>query len=260
MYRDIRSLPLTGPAVRALTVVLFLGLGVVQATFGSDYEQLDELLLQNVQDGFVNYDGLRADPRFKEVVQRFASVSPADIQSENERLAFYINTYNILSIQSILDGYSPANFFGRVRFFKLNKFPVLNEKINLYDLEHEHIIPMDDPRIHFAIVCASLSCPRLSNRAYTPDEVDYQLHDAARQFVNDPTRNRFDAARGIAFLSMIFKWYRPDFEAAGGTLQRYLARFVDDPLAEEALRKDELEIRYEEYDWSLNGHLSTEDQ
>jgi len=76
------------------------------------------------------------------------------------------------------------------------------------------------------------------------------------RFINDPTRNRFDLSRRIAFLSMIFKWYAEDFERAGGTLQQYLARFVTDAEVQDALRLDQFELRYVEYDWHLNGLFS----
>lgn len=220
-----------------------------------DFDVLDELLLQNVRNGFVDYDGLAADKRFPELVEQFGGASPAILDTADGGLAFYMNAYNVLAIQGILTGSSPDSWWGRRKFFRGRKFELLGETTTLETLEHERIATFGDPRIHFAIVCASLSCPRLSSRAYRPELINVQLHDAARRFINDASRNRFDAERRIAFVSMIFDWYAADFEKAGGSVQRYIARFVDDAEVQEALRADKFELRYEEYDWNLNGHF-----
>jgi len=224
-----------------------------------DYTGFDEILMQNVRNGFVDYDGFRADPRFPEFLGQLAGASPADLATPAEKLALYINAYNALAIQGILDGYSPSSWWGRRRFFRRAVFEMLGETITLQELEHERIIPIGDPRIHFAIVCASLSCPRLSSRAYTPGRINFQLHDAARRFINDPTRNQFDMEHGIAFLSRIFQWYEDDFVRAGGSVQQYLSRFVDDAKVADALRAERFEIRYNDYDWSLNGYISNDE-
>ena len=205
---------------------------------------------------FVDYDGLAADERFGVFVEQIGAGSPALVDGSDDGLAFYINSYNALAIQGILNGQSPDSRWGRHKFFKRQKFKVLGEEISLETLEHERIAALGDPRIHFAIVCASLSCPRLSSHAYQPEQINVQLHDAAHRFINDPTRNHFDLDRRIAFISMIFDWYADDFEQAGGSVQRYLARFIDDAEVQEALRADEFELRYIEYDWNLNGYFS----
>lgn len=221
-----------------------------------DFATFDELLLQNVHNGFVEYDGFATDDRFAAFVEQLGTSSPATIEGPDGGLAFYVNAYNALAIQGILNGQSPSSWWGRSKFFKRQKFRMLGEEITLEALEHERIAALGDPRIHFAIVCASLSCPRLSSRAYQSDLINVQLHDAANRFINDPTRNRFDLDRRIAFLSKIFDWYADDFSQAGGSVQRYLARFVDNAEIQEALRADEFELRYIEYDWNLNGHYS----
>jgi hypothetical protein len=219
-----------------------------------DFDSLDQLLLQNVRNGFVDYDGLAADTRFPQLVEQFGTASAAITDTPDDGLSFYVNAYNVLAIQGILEGSSPDSWWGRRKFFRGRDFQLLGGPITLETLEHERIAAFGDPRIHFALVCASLSCPRLASHAYRPELVNTQLHDAARRFINDPSRNRFDVERRIAFVSMIFDWYAADFEKAGGSVQRYIARFVDDAEAQEALRADEFELRYEEYDWNLNGH------
>lgn len=224
-----------------------------------DFELYDEILLQNVRNGFVDYDQLAADARFDSFVEQLGSTDIAPPATDDERLALYINAYNAFTIKGIVNGLSPESWWSRRTFFKRQKYLLGGEEISLEALEKDRIIPIGDPRIHFAIVCASLSCPRLSANAYQSATIDVQLHDAAKHFINDATRNRFDLERRIAFLSKIFEWYADDFEVAGGSIQRYLARFVDDAQVQDALRRDEFELRYLEYDWNLNGRFSGKD-
>ena len=216
-------------------------------------DDFDAVLLRNVRNGFVDYDGIKADPAFGRFVAGLASASTADLDERNTRLALLINAYNAFAIRGILDGYSPASMLGRYTFFKRREYGLLGEKTTLEDLEHGEILPLGEPRIHFAIVCASISCPRLANQAYAPAELEAQLESAARTFVNDGTRNRYDVQRQVAFLSSIFDWYQADFIKAAGSTQKYLARYVSDPAARELLARDGFKVRFVDYDWDLNG-------
>ncbi|MBL8200298.1 MAG: DUF547 domain-containing protein [Chromatiales bacterium] len=218
-----------------------------------DTEDLDAVLMRNVQNGFVDYDGIRADPAFGRYLTGLATTAEGDLDSPDVRLAFLINAYNALAIRGILDGYSPSSWFGRRTYFKGRGYDLLGGKTTLDRLEHGRIVPLGEPRVHFAIVCASLSCPRLASRAYDPATLDAQLEAAARSFANDPTRNRYDLKRRIAFLSSIFDWYQADFVRAAGSAQKYLARYVSDPAAARLLAQDGFDVRFVDYDWDLNG-------
>jgi hypothetical protein len=100
-------------------------------------------------------------------------------------------------------------------------------------------------------VCASRRCPVLRDEAYRGRDLDAQLDDAARSFLRDPARNRYDPASRTLSLSSIFKWFRGDFEAAAGTLPAFVARYAGEPTAE-ALRRGGVRVEFLEYDWSLN--------
>jgi hypothetical protein len=218
-----------------------------------DPDDLDAVLLRNVRNGFVDYDGIRADPAFDRYLAGLASATESDLDTPEVRLAFLINAYNALAIRGILDGYSPSSWFGRNNYFKRREYGLLGGQTTLEELEHDRILPLGDPRAHFAIVCASLSCPRLASGAYDPDQLDAQLESAARAFANDPTRNRFDVQRRMAFLSSIFDWYEADFVRAAGSVQKFLARYVSDPAVAGLLAQDGFEVRFVDYDWDLNG-------
>jgi hypothetical protein len=237
-----------------LVATLALAAGLARADT-PDYRQWDGVLVRNVRNGFVDYDGIRADPAFARFVAQLGTTTLAELPDRSARLAFYINAYNALAIQGVLNGDSPASLLGRRTFFRGRRYRVLGEDLTLDDLEKARLAALGEPRVHFAIACASLSCPRLASRAYWPATVEVQLDAAARAFVNDPTRNRYDAARGLAFLSSLFDWYADDFAGAGGSVQGYLAGYVRDPALAARLAAGQLDATYVPYDWNLNGTL-----
>ena len=217
---------------------------------GIDPAPFDALLSANVAHGRVDYSGFQDSPAFKAHVAGLAR--PAKLDGRDASLAYHINAYNAFAIQGILDGLSPASVLGRLRYFKLQDWALDGRRISLEDLEQRVLRPLREPRIHFAIVCASRSCPVLRPEAYTAAKLEAQLDDQARTFVNDPSRNRFDEGTKTAHLSEIFKWFDEDFRGAG-SVQRYLARFVADPDVARDLANDAYTIAWIDYDWALNG-------
>jgi hypothetical protein len=234
----------------ALGLVCLAAVGVAVAQ-PADHAAFDALLRANVKNGVVNYPGFQDNPAFRKYVEDLAK--PAKLGSKEESLAYYINAYNALAIAGILEGLSPSSLLGRARYFKVKEWPLNGQSITLYDLEHKVIRPLSEPRIHFAIICASKSCPFLRNEAFTAARLDAQLDEQARQFVNDPFRNRFDKATKTANLSEIFKWFDEDFRGPAGSPQKYIARYVADPEAAKLLAADGFKVEFIDYDWSLNG-------
>lgn len=250
--RDIPGLGRGASIVAAGLLSVFLVLASCAARADLDIAGWDALLAEAVDDGYVDYSRWADNPRFDVLVRQIATSDTAGM-TRDEKLVFYINAYNILAARGILDGRSPASLFGRYLYFKRDKYQVAGRRISLHDLEHELIRPLQEPRIHFAIVCASASCPILQSEAYTLEQLDSQLDAAARGFINDTARNVFDVERGMARLSSIFKWFEEDFVAASGTLQAYLAVYVESEKAASMLQRGEFEVDYLPYDWSLNG-------
>jgi hypothetical protein len=218
-----------------------------------DYGEWDRLLRETVRDGKVDYATISRDGRladFVDVVRRSRFTKET---TRDQRLAFLINGYNALVISAVLGGGSPATLGGRYAFFTRKRYGIAGESITLLDLERERIMKYDEPRIHFALVCASASCPKLRSGAYRPERLDAQLEEDARGFVNDSVRNRFDPASRTASVSKIFKWYEGDFTAAHGTLEAYLSRYVADREMARSLATGGWKLRFLSYDWSLNG-------
>ncbi len=219
-----------------------------------EHRALDAVLRDHVHEGIVAYPAIARDERFADYLDELNRVDPNGLPTNAHRLAFWINAYNAFAIDGILAGYSPRTLLGQYRYFIAHRHAVGGRTINLYDLEQKLLIPdFREPRIHFAIVCASRSCPRLISEAYDPARLEEQLDAGARAFVNDPFRNRFDRQRKVARLSKIFEWFEEDFSAEAGSLLAYVSRYVtDDDLARE-LADGRFRVEFLDYDWSLNG-------
>jgi hypothetical protein len=217
-----------------------------------DLATWDALLKEAVIDGNVDYTQWQHNPSFDALVGQIGTVDTSAM-TRQQKLVFYINAYNILAARGILDGSSPSTLLGRHVYFKRDKYLVAGNRITLHELEHELIRALEEPRIHFAIVCASKSCPILQSEAYTLQRLDQQLTVAAMGFINSAQHNQFNPANRRAQLSSIFKWFEEDFVAVSGSLQAYLASMVDDKDVADLLEQDAFKISYRRYDWRLNG-------
>lgn len=246
-----------------LLLVILAGCSITPRTFQPadpiapdrvSHQAWDRIVQVHVRDGQVDYPGIEADGTLDGYVRALNRIDPTRLAKRQDQLAFWINAYNAFAVQGILDRYSPMTLWGRYRYFIGRDYQVGGTTINLYDLEREVLIELfHEPLMHFAIVCASTSCPKLQPWAYQPEQLDRQLVQVAKAFINDPTRNRFDRTQKVASLSMIFKWFESDFAVAAGSVLAYIARYVDDPELVEELTQPGYRIEYLGYDWSLNG-------
>lgn len=218
------------------------------------HQAWDRIVQSYVHDGQVDYPAIQASSQLDGYLGEINRIDPVKLPSKQHQLAFWINVYNAFAVKGILDHYSPMTLWGRYRYFIGRDYRVGGTAINLYDLEREVLIEQfHEPLMHFAIVCASTSCPKLQPWAYQPDQLDRQLAHAAREFINDPTRNRFDRQQRTASLSMIFQWFETDFADAAGSVLAYIARYVDNPDLAKELTQPGYRIEYLDYDWGLNG-------
>jgi len=225
-----------------------------------------ELLTQYVHDGKVNYNELRKDDRLDKYLSQLSQTSPDGIEDEKEKLAFWINAYNAFTLKIICDNYpvksiKDLSFGGSVIGNVLNttvwdkKFVEINgSKMSLNHIEHEIIRKnFNNPGIHFALVCAAVSCPPLRSEAYEGYKLDDQLKEQGKVFFCDKSKNYFEVDKGIAHLSKILDWYGSDFGANDTEVLRSIARFLPAQIAS-ALEKNpgNWKIEYNDYDWSLN--------
>ncbi len=212
-----------------------------------------ELLRAHVHDGVVEYPAISRQDRIPSYLALLNRVDPTGLPMQ-DRLAFWINAYNAFAVKGILDGYSPSTLVGRYRYFIAREYPVGGRTVNLYNLEREILIAQfQEPRMHFAIVCASASCPNLQPWAYEGLHLEQQLEQVTREFINDPSRNRFDPSSKVASLSMIFKWFEKDFEARAGSVLNFVRDYVLDTSLKQDLSAADYTVEFLDYDWSLNG-------
>ena len=239
---------------------------MADAQYVMAHEIFTALLEDYVRDGHVNYEALCEDNRLQTYVDELAAVDPVRITDENERLAFWINAYNAFTLKIICDNYpiesiNDLHFGGLVVGTVLKKtvwdkdFIVINdEEYSLNDIEHKIIRKeFDDPRAHFALVCASKSCPRLRTEAFTGATLDAQLDDQAQTFFADTDKNYFEMDRKRAYLSKILDWYSKDFGSNNEEILLFVAQYVEDDVAE-SIRANpkEWDVKHTEYDWILN--------
>lgn len=224
---------------------------------------LDELwaaVLQGVvrSDG-VDYAALRRDRSTLKAVQ--AKLSTAAVPAaNNERMAFYINAYNALTLaltESLLPkdpskwpSWSLRDQGNAIQsVWKKYKFTVAGKQISLDEIEHRVLRPMGDPRIHFAINCASKSCPALAATPYTGAKLDAQLRQATKAFVQD--KNQLRVVGGEVRTNPILDWFAEDFKSQGG-VRAFLVANLPPGDAKAALAANK-PLKFFDYDWHLNG-------
>lgn len=239
-----------------------------EASFDHSHADWDKVLQTYVVDkgafSQVKYAQLKQQglTQLNGYLRAISSVSPNqfDQWSRSQRLAFLINAYNAFTVKIILDNYPVDSIKDIGSFFrstwKIEFFNLFGEKTYLDYIEHELIRGNDEysePRIHFALVCASIGCPKLQPRAFTAENLQKMLELGAKSFLSDISRNRYDAAKKTLELSSIFKWYGGDFANKSGSVEKYVAPYITKRLAEQQrIKSGEVAVKYLAYDWSLN--------
>jgi hypothetical protein len=173
-----------------------------------------------------------------------------------ERLASLINAYNALTISWILENYPVRSIRSTRNPFGGRRWDIGGKQVSLDDIEHTMLRPTAGFRVHAAISCASRSCPPLSREAYTAGTLDAALDVAMRRWLARGDLNRFLPGRREVEVSKVFRWFKEDFEHAGG-LRAVLARFAPQEYAE-FLSKGDYDVDYLDYDWSLNDQAGEE--
>ena len=227
-----------------------------------DHSTWDRLLKKYVDDdGMVNYQAWKNSSDDLAALKNYlATLSHADGQSQTSRagkLAFWINAYNALTVHGILEVYPTTSIrnhtavaFG-YNIWKDLLLPVGDEKYSLSDIEHEILRKLNEPRIHFAIVCASIGCPRLRNEAYAPATLDAQLAGNTRDFFSRKRNLQLDPQTQTVHVSSILDWFSEDFGATPQDGLARLAEYMPDKAAR-FVQQGGFSVQYLDYDWNLN--------
>jgi hypothetical protein len=224
------------------------------------------LLRQYVHEGGVNYKELRNDARLERYIQQLVATNPDSLHAEDAKLAFWINAYNAYTLKAICDHYPVESIndlhTGGLILGSILKTTVWDEdfvviggkQMTLNQIEHSIVRPVfRDARAHFALVCASKSCPPLRSEAFEGQTLQAQLDDQGRAFLSSDFRNRLDSAKRVAYLSKIFSWYSSDFGKSDSELLLFIAKFLPSSIARD-IRKNLAEWTIEnlDFDWTLN--------
>ena len=195
-------------------------------------------------EGKVNYEAIKENSiDLNTYLQELSEIKINDNWSKNEKLAFWINAYNAMTVYLILRHY-PVKSIKDIKDPWQQRYWKLGEKwFNLEDIEHQILRKMEEPRIHFAIVCASISCPKLLNEAYTAENLEQQLTNATKDFLSDTKRNFI--SKDTLELSKIFQWFTKDFKQ-NGSLIDFLNLYSNIEISIKA------KTNYQDYNWDLN--------
>ena len=221
--------------------------------------------------GRVDYAQLErhADTTLGPYLDQLASTDPAQL-SRDAQLAFWINAYNALALKLIVDHHpvksiwattpGPATPSKEKSPFTMEVGTVADTARTLDEIEHEIIRKrFDEPRIHFAVVCAAMSCPPLRREPYTGSRLDAQLDDQARTFLHNEQKNKIPAGEDRIALTRILKWFGSDFGPSPEAVQQYIARYFEGAVRER-LSQAEYQVEFRPYDWSLNAQGDIENK
>jgi hypothetical protein len=237
---------------------------------GFDVEPLARLLAEYVDEqGRVNYAALKQSRAgLDRMVEQFEKIGPGTapklFPTRESRLAYWINAYNVWILRMVVDAYPTPSItrIGLIPYgaFFIKRVRVDGRKMTLRSLENDILRgQFREPRIHFAINCASISCPPLAREVYRPEKLEEQLDAATRAFVNNEREVVIDTARNRLALSKIFDWYKSDFTETvkrasndDAALVEYLKRYLTPERRRALERLSNPKIEFLDYDWGLN--------
>jgi hypothetical protein len=262
--------------VRTLLFILALLSGTSAVAFDHTHKAWDDLLKKHVRyveggnASRVAYAGFAKDrAQLKAVLEEYSKVPRVEFDgwAKPQQQAFLINAYNAFTVEKILTRYPDLKSirdFGSVfgNPWKDKFFTLFGQPANLDFIEHETLRKegvYDDPRVHVAVVCASIGCPMLRNDAFAAERLEAQLEDGMKRFLSDRSRNRYDPQSKKLEVSKIFDWYGKDFEkghkgfvSLKATFAKYAGQLADKPEDRAAVRDQKAEVTFLDYDWSLN--------
>lgn len=208
--------------------------------------------------GEVDFHGLAKNPTdLKAFVDYIARVSPesapAQFPTRESRLAYHINAYNALAMYNVIDSGMPKSLSGltKVGFFVIKRFSIGGKSMSLYTYENEVIRPLRDERVHFALNCMSVGCPRLPKVPFTANALNEKLDREARRFFAEPRNLQLAPERKTVRLSEILKFYTEDFLQRSPSLIAYVNQYVSEKIPED------YEVEFIDYDWTVKDQSRT---
>ena len=251
-----------------LALIVIAGSPLSAQTFDHSYKSYGNLLSAYVSNGLVDYESIKRDSvKLSEATREFAEVTPDKFGtfSGNQQLVFWINAYNLFTIKAIVDHYPVESIKDIDGVWDKIRFSVAGKALTLDNIEHDILRKkFAEPRIHVAIVCASISCPELWDRPFLPDSIGRQLETRSHAFVQDTTRNKWSNSERRLYLSKILDWYGddfkesflpagpfPDMDGKDGATAHFYYDHADESIRDQMTSKS-FQVKHLKYDWSLN--------
>lgn len=234
------------------------------SSFAGVHDGFDALLQKYVAKTTVDYKGLKSKEAELDVyLKALANVKIGKL-SEKEAMSLWINAYNACTLKLILMHYPVDSIkdISTSKRWKWEGWDIGGEKMSLDSIEHVKLRPMGDPRIHFAINCASFSCPALLAEAFTAEKLEKQLVKVTNSFFADEDRGMivkevnsfFGGKSEEVYISKIFSWFAVDFVQKSGSVTKFLKEYAGEKYAKELSElDDDGDLNYLDYDWDLNG-------
>jgi len=224
-------------------LILLISTNIIAGEF--DFNSWDNLLKKHVtSSGVVKYPNFKKDPKFKTIVDSLGTFKIDATWTKKQKLAFWINAYNIFTIKIVCDNW-PLKSINEIQEPWGQKIANISGTMySLNQIENDILRKMNEPRIHFAIVCASYTCPILLNQAYLSTNIEAKLKSQTERFINDSKRNKISAASPQ--LSKIFEWFAVDFETDGGVI-KFINKYSTVKI------NDGATLSYLDYNWKLNN-------
>ena len=247
-------------------ILIFIALVNLLYAQNDKHKFFTEILNDYVVDGLVNYKELKNDNRLDEYLDQLSKTDTAKISNQEDKLAFWINAYNAFTlklikenypVESINDLHTGGLLIGQIlgkTVWHREWIKISGKTLSLNNIEHDIIRKeFNEPRIHFALVCAAVSCPPLRNEAYEGYKIDQQLNDQSATFFNDETKNQFDVKTKSAELSKIMDWYDNDFGQNDEDILKYVSQFLPEGISQNINNNlSEWDVSYLSYNWNLN--------
>lgn len=247
---------------------VFISLIVLMMCFApigaGEHDDLTAILKGHVKGDQVDYQGLVAKkPALKAYLEKLEKISLKGMSKDRE-MAVWINAYNACTLMLIIENYPLKSIMdiAQSKRWKWKNWTIAGEKLSLDEIEHVKLRPMGDPRIHFAINCASFSCPPLLDVAIEPKQLEEQLEKMTKAFFKDEARGLsvkttttfFGASKTRVYISKLFSWFAQDFIETDGSILAYVKKYADkEHVKVLADLSDDGDLYYLDYDWSLNG-------
>lgn len=232
--------------IQIVAVDFVIGQSSINSQF---FEQADQFLARHVIDGNVNYATAKTDETLKNLIKQIATTNLKDEDAATKQ-AFLINAYNLHVINAVAKKYPLQSVMETNGFFDQMKITVAGETTTLNQLEKEKLLKAyKDPRYHFVLVCAAVSCPPITNFAYTPKKLEEQLEQQTVKAINNP--NFIKLKEDKLLVSKIFEWYMDDFGGNKKSIIKFINQYKKVPVEEDT------KINFETYDWALNAHKAT---